>query len=54
MPRTQPIPLELWEQIPPHVQAVLCAVGNGYERRIAALEQEVAGPKLDFIHWRRL
>jgi transposase len=40
--RTLPIPSELWEQIPPHVQAVLWVVCDGYERRIAALEREVA------------
>jgi transposase len=42
MLRTPPIPPELWEQIPPHVRAVLGVVFEGYERRIATLEREVA------------
>jgi hypothetical protein len=33
MPRTPPIPPELWEQIRPHVRAVLEVVVEGYERR---------------------
>lgn len=41
MERTQPIPVELWEQIPPHVQAVLWEVFDRYEARIAKLEAEV-------------
>lgn len=41
MERTPPIPVELWEQIPPHVQAVLWAVFDRYEARIASLEAEV-------------
>ena len=41
MGRTPPIPAELWEQIPPHVQAVLWVVWDGYEARIANLEAEV-------------
>lgn len=28
-----PIPLELWEQVPPHVCAVLAVGLEGYERR---------------------
>jgi hypothetical protein len=39
---TPPIPPELWEQIPPHVRAVLGVVWEGYERRIATLAREVA------------
>ena len=42
MERTPPIPVELWEQIPPHVQAVLGVVLDRYEARIASLEAEVA------------
>ena len=42
MERTPPIPVELWEQIPPHVQAVLWEVFDRYEARIAKLEAEVA------------
>jgi len=41
MERTPPIPSELWEQIPPHVQAVLWVVLDRYEARIASLEAEV-------------
>ena len=42
MERTPPIPVELWEQIQPHVQAVLWEVFDRYEARIASLEAEVA------------
>jgi len=42
MERTPPIPVELWEQIPRHVQAVLWEVFDRYEARIAKLEAEVA------------
>src|SRR6266850_1893585 len=42
MERTPPIPVELWEQISPHVQAVLRVVWDRYEARIASLEAEVA------------
>jgi transposase len=41
MERTPPIPVELWEQIPPHVQAVLWVVLDRYEARIVSLEAEV-------------
>jgi len=37
-----PIPKELWDQIPPTVQAALLVVFQQYEQRIAALEQRVA------------
>ena len=40
MERTPPIPVEVWEQIPPHVQAVLLVVLDRYETRIARLEAE--------------
>ena len=42
MERTPPIPVELWEQIPPHAQAVLWEVFDRYEARIAKLEATVA------------
>ena len=42
MERTPPIPVELWEQIPLHVRAVLWEVFDRYEARIAKLEAEVA------------
>jgi transposase len=42
MPRTPPLPPELWDQIPPYVRAVLSVVFDGYEQRIARLEREVA------------
>ncbi len=42
MERTPPIPVELWERIPLHVQAVLWEVFDRYEARIAKLEAEVA------------
>jgi transposase len=42
MERTPPLPVELWEQIPLHVQAVLWEVFDRYEARIARLEAEVA------------
>src|SRR5262245_45733876 len=45
MERTPPIPVELWEQIPRHVQAVLWVVLDRYEARIASLEAEVADLK---------
>jgi hypothetical protein len=40
MERTPPIPVELWEQIPLHVQAVLWEVFDRYEACIAKLEAE--------------
>jgi len=42
MHREPPLPQELWEQIPPHLQAALWVMVEGYERRIVALEAEVA------------
>lgn len=42
MERALPIPRELWEQIPLHVQAVLWEAFDRYEARIARLEAEVA------------
>ena len=46
MERTPPIPIELWEQIPLHVQAVLWEVFDRYEARIAKREAEVAESKV--------
>src|SRR5262245_39863168 len=42
MLRTPPLPPELWEQVPPAVQAALRVIIDGYERRVAALERAVA------------
>src|SRR5262245_15582958 len=42
MHREPPLPQELWDQLPPHLQAALWVMVEGYERRIAALEAEVA------------
>lgn len=41
MRQEPPIPAELWDQIPPAVQAALLVVFQQYEQRIAALEQRV-------------
>src|SRR6267378_3236624 len=41
MRREPPLPQELWGQIPPHLQAAIWIMVEGYERRIAALEAEV-------------
>jgi hypothetical protein len=35
MERTPPLPVELWEQIPLHVQAVLWEVFDRYEERLS-------------------
>lgn len=40
-----PLPPELWEQIPPQVQAALGVVIEGYKRRLAVSEAEVAALK---------
>ena len=37
-----PLPSALWERLPPEVQAAVGVVIDGYERRIAALEAEIA------------
>jgi transposase len=42
MRREPPLPKELWDQIPPSVQAALWAVIESYEQRIRTLEAEVA------------
>ena len=41
MQRTPPIPRELWEQIPPHVRAVVEVILNEQGQRIVALEAQV-------------
>src|SRR5713226_6606474 len=41
MRREPPLSQELWDQIPPHLQAAIWIMVEGYERRIAALEAEV-------------
>jgi len=41
MRREPPLPQEVWDQIPPHLQATIWIMVEGYERRIAALEVEV-------------
>jgi transposase len=41
MRREPPLPPELWDRVPPEIQAALWVVVGGYERRIAALEAEV-------------
>src|SRR5437660_1981554 len=41
MKQESPIPAELWDQIPPAVQAALLVVFQRYEQRIAALDQRV-------------
>jgi transposase len=43
MRREPPLPPELWDRIPPEVQAALWVVMEGYERRLATLEAEVTG-----------
>jgi len=42
MESTPPLLVELWEQIPPHIQAVLREVVECYEGRIATLEATMA------------
>jgi hypothetical protein len=42
MESTLPLLVELWEQIPPHIQAVLREGVECYEGRIATLEATVA------------
>ena len=42
MRRELPLPKELWDQIPLPVQAAVWVLIESYERRIAALEAEVA------------
>src|SRR5579871_3691499 len=42
MPSVPPIPVELWNQIPPAAQAAILALVQRYERRVQALQQQVA------------
>src|SRR5437868_14785453 len=42
MRREPPLPQELWDQLPPQLQATIWVMVEGYERRITALEAEVA------------
>lgn len=42
MKREPPLPQELWDRIPPEIQAAIWVLVDGYERRIATLETEVA------------
>jgi transposase len=40
-----PLPKELWDRIPPDIQAALWVVIEGYEQRIAMLEAELVALK---------
>jgi len=42
MSQDAPIPMELWDLIPPAAQAALCAYLDSLHKKIAALEQQVA------------
>src|ERR1051326_5707040 len=41
MSQTPPIPPELWEQLPPHVRAVVAVILHAQAQRITALETQV-------------
>ncbi len=41
MPPVPPIPVELWDQIPPAAQAAVLALVQQYEQRLQALQQQV-------------
>src|SRR5215468_1266948 len=41
MPSVPPIPVELWDQIPPAAQAAILALIQQYEQRLQALQQQV-------------
>jgi transposase len=41
MPSVPPIPVDLWNQIPPAAQAVIVALIQQYEQRLHALQQQV-------------
>lgn len=45
MRKEPPLPRELWDQIPPPVQAALLLVVEGYEQRTSSLEAEVVALK---------
>jgi transposase len=42
MPPIPPIPVELWDQIPPAAQAAILTLVQQYEQRLQALQQQVA------------
>jgi transposase len=42
MPSVPPIPVELWNQIPPAAQVAILALIQQYEQRLQALQQQVA------------
>jgi transposase len=42
MPSVPPIPVELWNQIPPAAQAAILALVQQYERRLQSLQEQVA------------
>jgi transposase len=42
MPSVSPIPVELWDQIPPAAQAAILALVQQYEQRLQTLQQQVA------------
>src|SRR3954452_8612470 len=42
MPSVPPIPVELWNQIPPAAQAAVLALVQQYEQRLQAIQQQVA------------
>src|SRR3954463_14554428 len=41
MPPVPPIPVELWDQIPPAAQAAISALVQRYEQRLQALQKQV-------------
>src|SRR6516165_3874271 len=41
MPSVPPIPVELWDQIPPAAQAAILALVQQYEQRLQALQSQV-------------
>ncbi len=41
MRKELPLPKEVWDRIPPDIQAAIWVLVDTYERRIAALEAEV-------------
>src|SRR5262245_43178397 len=42
MPSVPPIPVALWDQIPPAAQEAILALVQGHEQRLQALQQQVA------------
>src|SRR5438270_11655808 len=41
MPPVPPIPVELWDQMPPAARAAILALVQQYEQRLQALQQQV-------------